>query len=187
MSFANVAIDFVVHGLFAVVMLLVGLQLALFLLYFERKGSALIHDRVGANRAAIFGVGRRMGLPNLGIVNTLIADPLKMFTKEDFVPAGADKFLHGLAPFLALFPVLVTFVVIPFGDIIEIGGRSFELQAAKLNVAVLYVLATIGVGVYGVALGGWASNNRWSLLGGIRASAQMISYEIALGLAIISM
>lgn len=181
------AIDFVIYAIFAVVMLLVGLHLALFLLYFERKGSALIHDRVGANRAAIFGLGKRLGMPNLGIVNTLLADPIKMFTKEDFVPDGADKFLHGLAPFLALFPVLVTFVVIPFGDTIDIGGRTYELQAANLNVAVLYVLATIGVGVYGVALGGWASNNRWSLLGGIRASAQMISYEIALGLAIISM
>jgi NADH-quinone oxidoreductase subunit H len=182
-----VALDLAVSAIFAVLMLLVGLHLALFLLYFERKGSALIHDRTGANRAAIFGVGRRMGLPNLGIVNTLIADPIKMFTKEDFVPDGADKFLHALAPFIALFPVLVTFVVIPFGDTIEIAGRTYQLQAANLNVAVLYLLATVGVGVYGVALGGWASNNRWSLLGGIRASAQMISYEVALGLAIISM
>jgi NADH-quinone oxidoreductase subunit H len=182
-----VAIDLAVSAVLAVVMLLVGLHLALFMLYFERKGSALIQDRIGANRAAILGVGRRLGLPNLGIVNTLIADPIKLFTKEDFVPDGADRFLHWLAPFLALFPVLVAFVVIPFGDVIEIGGRTYQLQAAQLNVAVLYILATLGIGVYGIALGGWASNNRWSLLGGIRATAQMISYEVALGLAIIAM
>jgi NADH-quinone oxidoreductase subunit H len=181
-----VAIDLTAGAIEAILMLLLGLHLALLLLYFERKGSALIQDRVGANRANIFGVGQRLGLPNLGIINTLIADPIKLFTKEDFVPDGADRFLHRLAPFLALFPVLITFVVIPFGNTITLGGHTFELQAAKLNAAVLYLLATIGIGVYGVALGGWASNNRWALLGGIRATAQMISYEIALGLAIIS-
>src|SRR5215467_10326049 len=168
-------------------MVLIGLQLAIFLLYFERKGSALIQDRVGANRAAITGLGRKLGLPNLGIVNTLMADPVKLFTKEDFVPEGADHFLHSLAPFLALFPVLITFVVIPFGDTITIAGHTFELQAANLDAAALYLLATIGIGVYGVSLGGWASNNRWALLGGIRATAQMISYELAMGLAIVAM
>src|SRR5271155_3818502 len=162
------------------------LNLSGLLLWFERKGSALIQDRIGANRAAIFGVGRRLGLPNFGLVNTLIADPIKMFTKEDFVPDGADRFLHGLAPFLALFPVLVTFAVAPMGDILQIGTHTIDLQPANLNVAALYVLATIGIGVYGIALGGWASNNRWALLGGIRARAQMISYEIGLGLAIIA-
>jgi NADH-quinone oxidoreductase subunit H len=181
-----VTAELIVGAVEAVLMILIGLNLALLLLYFERKGSALIQDRVGANRANLLGVGKRLGLPNLGIVNTILADPIKMFTKEDFVPDGADKFLHGLAPFLALFPVMVTFVVIPFGDTISIGGRIFNLQATNLNVAVLYLLATVGVGVYGIALGGWASNNRWALLGGIRASAQMISYELALGLAIIS-
>jgi NADH-quinone oxidoreductase subunit H len=181
-----VAIELAVRAIEAIAMLLLGLHLALLLLYFERKGSALIQDRVGANRANIFGVGQRFGLPNLGLINTLIADPIKLFTKEDIVPDGADHFLHRLAPFLALFPVLITFVVIPFGDTITVRGHTFELQAAPLNAAVLYLLATIGLGVYGVALGGWASNNRWALLGGIRATAQMISYEIALGLAIIS-
>src|SRR5208282_6580828 len=106
-----------------------------------------------------------------GLVNTLLADSVKLFTKEDFVPDGADKFVRGLAPFLALFPVLVTFAVIPFGDTVTISGRTIELQAASLNVGALYILATIGIGVYGVALAGWSSNNRWSLLGGIRATA----------------
>jgi len=181
-----VTIELLIGAIKAVFILLAVLNLAAVLLWFERKGSALIQDRIGANRANIFGVGRRLGLPNLGIVNTLMADPLKLFTKEDFVPDGADKFLHGLAPFLSLFPVLVTFAVVPFGDQVTIAGHTINLQAANLNVAALYILATIGIGVYGAALGGWASNNRWALLGGIRATAQMISYELALGLAIIA-
>jgi len=181
-----VLIDLVIGALKAIVIVLLVLNLAGVLLWFERKGSALIQDRIGANRATVLGVGRRLGLPNLGLVNTLMADPLKLFTKEDFVPDGADHFLHGLAPFLALFPILITFAVVPIGDILKIGSRTINLQAADLNVAALYLLATIGIGVYGLALGGWASNNRWSLLGGIRASAQMISYELALGLAFLS-
>lgn len=179
-------IDLLIAGVKAIIVVLLMLNLAGLLLWFERKGSALIQDRIGANRAAVTGFGKRLGMPNLGVVNTLLADPIKLFTKEDFVPEGADKFLHGLAPFLALFPVLITFAVVPFGDIIKIGDRTITLQAADLNVAMLYVLATIGIGVYGIALGGWASNNRWALLGGIRASAQMISYEIGLGLAILA-
>jgi len=181
-----VTIELVVGAIEAIVMVLIGLHLSIFLLYFERKGSALIQDRVGANRANITGLGRKLGMPNLGIINTLVADPVKLFTKEDFVPEGADHFIHGLAPFLALFPVLITFAVIPFGDTITLGGHTFNLQAAGINAAALYLLATIGIGVYGVALGGWASNNRWALLGGIRATAQMISYEIAMGLALVS-
>ena len=181
------AIDLLIGAIKAIVVLLMVLQLSAILLWFERKGSALIQDRVGANRANITGMGKRLGMPNLGFVNTLMADPLKLFTKEDFVPEGADKFVHALAPFLAMFPVLITFVVIPFGDVLIIGDRHINLQAANLNVAALYILATIGLGVYGVSLGGWASNNRWALLGGIRATAQMISYELAMGLAIVAM
>jgi NADH-quinone oxidoreductase subunit H len=179
-------IDLVIGALKAIVIVLLVLNLAAVLLWFERKGSALIQDRIGANRAAVLGMGRRLGLPNLGLVNTLMADPLKLFTKEDFVPEGADHFIHGLAPFLALFPILITFAVVPIGDVLEIGSQTINLQAAHLDVAALYLLAALGIGVYGLALGGWASNNRWSLLGGIRASAQMISYELALGLAFLS-
>ena len=180
------AIDLIIGAIKAIVILLIVLQVAAVLLWIERKGSALIQDRIGANRANLIGVGKRLGLPNFGFVTTLMADPLKLFTKEDFVPAGADKFVHALGPFLALFPVLVTFAVVPIGDSIQIGSRVVQLQAATINVGALYILAAIGVGVYGVALGGWASNNPWSLLGGVRATAQMISYEIAMGLAIIS-
>jgi NADH-quinone oxidoreductase subunit H len=185
-SLPAVLIDLLIGAIKATIVVVMVLNLAGILLWVERKGSALIQDRIGANRASITGLGKRMGLPNLGLVNTLLADPLKLFTKEDFVPDGADKFLHALAPFLALFPVVITFAVVPFGDVVQIGSRTITLQAANINAGALYILATIGIGVYGVALGGWASNNRWALLGGIRASAQMISYEIGLGLAIIS-
>jgi len=124
---------------------------------------------------------------NLGFTNTLVADPLKMFTKEDFVPAGADKLIHALAPFLALFPAIITFAAIPFGDTITVGGQTIELRAVNLDVGLLYIVAMVSMGIYGIVLAGWASNNRWAMLGSIRGSAQMISYEVALGLALVSM
>lgn len=176
-------VDWLIVLVKCLIVLLTVLTAAAALLWVERKGSALIQNRIGANRASILGV-----LPvNLGITNTLLADPLKMFTKEDFVPAGADRVIHTLAPFLALFPALVTFAAIPFGDTIEIAGRTVELRAVDLDVGLLYIVAMVALGVYGVVLAGWASNNRWSLLGSIRGSAQMISYEVALGLALVSM
>jgi len=169
-----------ISAILALAVTLNALQLAGLLGWVERKGSALIHDRIGANRAAIF------GFAGAGLVNTLMADPLKFLTKEDIIPRGADRLLHTLAPCLAVFPALVTFAVIPFGDVLVIGGKEINLQVAPLDIGILYVLAMVSLGVYGVVLGGWASNNRWSLLGGIRGSAQMISYEIAMGLALVS-
>ncbi len=176
-------IDVLITAVKTILVFLMVLNLsALFAGWVDRKGSALIQNRIGANRASIFG-----GLLpfNLGIINSMVADPLKMFTKEDVIPAGADRFMHTLAPIIALLPALVAFVVIPFGDVLVIGERTINLQAAELNVGILYILATVSLGVYGVVLAGWASNNRWSLLGAIRGSAQMISYEIAMGLSLI--
>src|SRR4026207_881861 len=143
-----------------------------------RKGSALIQDRIGANRASIF------GFAGLGLVNTLIADPLKFLTKEDFIPPAGDKFLHTLAPCMALFTALVAFGGIPFGAVMNIGAHAINLQVANLNVGILYVFAMGSLGVYGIVIGAWASNNKFSLLGGVRGSAQMISYEIAMGLSV---
>jgi NADH-quinone oxidoreductase subunit H len=163
----------------AFLVLFMVLNLAGILGWVERKGSALIQDRIGANRASIF------GFAGLGLVNTLLADPVKFLTKEDFVPPAGDKFLHTLAPCLALFPALVTFAVIPFGDILIIGDRTINLQVANVNIGILYVLAMASLGVYGIVIGAWASNNKFSLLGGVRGSAQMISYEIAMGLSVI--
>jgi NADH-quinone oxidoreductase subunit H len=174
--------ELLIAGVKAVAVLMIVLHLTVFLLWIERKGSALIQNRIGANRASLVGI-----LPfNTGIVNTLMADPVKMFTKEDFVPAGADRRLHALAPFLAVFPVFVTFAVIPFGDELRFGDRVVSLQLADVGAGILFILAMVSLAVYGVVLGGWASNNRWALLGGLRGAAQMISYELALGLALVS-
>src|SRR6266571_1457193 len=155
-----------------------ALNLAGFHTWVERKQSALIQDRIGANRADIFGF--RM----LGMFHG-IADVVKMFTKEDIVPANADKALHNLAPFFSVFFALMTFAGIPFGDRLVIGGRIVELQVAHIDAALLYIFAMLSLGVYGVILAGFASRNNYALLGGLRATAQMISYEIALGVSII--
>jgi len=162
----------------AFLVLFMVLNLAGILGWIERKGSALIQDRIGANRASIF------GFAGMGLVNTLIADPIKLLFKEDFIPARGDKLLHTLAPCLALFPALVTFAVIPFGDVLILGGREINLQVANLNIGILYLFAMASLGVYGIVIGAWASNNKFSLLGGVRGAAQMISYEIAMGLSI---
>jgi NADH-quinone oxidoreductase subunit H len=176
-------IELGIGGTKALVAILIILHLTVFLLWVERKGSALIQNRIGANRASIFGI-----LPfNTGVVNTLMCDALKMFTKEDFVPDGGDRLLHFVAPFLSVFPIFITFACVPFGDELRIGGRAITLQVADLNVGILYILATVSIAVYGVVLAGWASNNRWALLGGLRGSAQMISYELAMGLSLVSM
>ncbi len=174
-------IEIGISTLKALAVVLMVLNLAGVLGWIERKGSALIHDRIGANRASIF------GFAGAGLVNTLIADPIKFLTKEDIIPAGADRLLHTLAPCVNLFPALVAFAVIPFGDVLLVGDREINLQVASLDIGLLYILAMTSLGVYGVVLGGWASNNRWSLLGGIRGSAQMISYEIGMALAIVAM
>ncbi len=154
------------------------LNLAGFHTWVERKQSALIQDRIGANRANIFGF--RM----LGIFHGL-ADVLKMFTKEDIVPAGADKALHTLAPFFSVFFALVAFAAIPFGDRLIVGDRVIVLQIANIDAALLFVFAMLSLGVYGVILAGFASRNTYAILGGLRATAQMISYEIALGISIV--
>jgi NADH-quinone oxidoreductase subunit H len=172
-------VDLAIIFLKAALVLGVVLNLAGTLGWIERKSSALIQDRIGANRASIF------GFAGLGLVNTLIADPLKFLTKEDFIPPSGDKFLHTLAPCMALFTALVTFAVIPFGDVLNLGERTINLQVANLNIGILYVFAMGSLGVYGIVIGAWASNNKFSMLGGIRGSAQMISYEIAMGLSVI--
>jgi NADH-quinone oxidoreductase subunit H len=143
----------------------------------ERKQSAIMQDRIGANRASIFGL-RVMGLFHP------IADALKLLTKEDFRPARADRFLFGLAPFVSVFFGLVAFASIPFGDTLRAFGREIPLQAVTLNVGVLYVFAMLSLGVYGVMMAGWSSANNYALLGGQRAAALMISSEIAIGASI---
>ena len=172
-------LDLAIVAAKAFLVLFMVLNLAGVLGWVERKGSALIQDRIGANRASV------LGFAGMGLVNTLMADPIKMLTKEDFIPEHGDRLLHTLAPCLALFPALVTFAVIPFGDVLVVGGREINLQVANLNIGILYIFAMASLSVYGIVIGAWASNNKFSLLGGVRGAAQMVSYEIAMGLSVI--
>jgi NADH-quinone oxidoreductase subunit H len=155
-----------------------ALNLAGFHTWVERKQSALIQDRIGANRAEV------LGFRMFGMFHGM-ADVIKMFTKEDIVPAGANKTLHTLAPFFSVFFALVAFAAIPFGDRLIIGGRAIDLQVAKIDAALLYIFAMLSLEAYGVILAGFASRNNYAILGGLRATAQMISYEIALGFAVL--
>src|SRR2546425_10995306 len=163
-------------GRVAFVMLFV-LNTAAILGWVERKQSAIMQDRIGANRASIF------GLRVLGLFHPL-ADTLKMLTKEDFRPARADRLLFDLAPFVSVLFALMAFASIPFGDTLRIGDREIELQAVTLNVGILYVLAMLSMGVYGLMMAGWASANNYALLGGQRAAALMISAEVAIGASV---
>lgn len=148
------------------------------LTWVERKQSAVMQDRIGANRASI------LGLRVIGLFHP-IADSIKMFTKESFTPENAEKLLFTIAPTISVFFAIIGFAVIPFGDVLVVGGHTVSLQLAPLNIGVLYFFAVAGMAVYGVVLGSWASRNNYALLGGLRASAQMISYEVALGVTII--
>lgn len=152
--------------------------LASILTWMEAKQSAVMQDRIGRNRADIFGV-RALGLMHL------IADAVKMLIKEDFIPAYAHRFLHRIAPFIAFFFALMAFSAIPFGGTYRFGGYEVTLQVFSFDAALLFVFAMMSLGIYGFVLGGWASANNYSLLGGLRASSQMISYEITLGATVI--
>jgi NADH-quinone oxidoreductase subunit H len=144
------------------------------MIYAERRVSAFMQGRLGPNR-----VGPK------GLLQP-IADGIKFFMKEDLIPSGADKPIFILAPAILLIPALMTFAVIPFGSSITMFGREIALQVADVNVGILYILALTSIGVYGIVLAGWSSNSKYSLLGGLRSSAQLISYELAMGLAVVS-
>jgi NADH-quinone oxidoreductase subunit H len=144
------------------------------LVWAERRGAGLIQDRPGPNRVG-----------PLGLFQAL-ADVLKMFLKEDVTPLYVDKLLHTVAPAILLVPALTTFAVIPFGSTIPVAGRNVKLVIADVNIGILYIFALTSVGVYGLVLAGWASNNKYSLLGGLRSGAQVISYELSMGLAAIA-
>lgn len=168
----------VIELVFAVLKILFILSIVLgiagLLGWVERKQSAVMQDRIGANRADIFGF-RAIGLFHP------IADAIKLITKEDFVPPFADKKLHTLAPFMALFFSLAAFAVLPFGSSLEIAGREIALTVVDLDSGILFVFAMMSLVVYGVLMAGMASNNNFAFLGGVRAASQMISYEVILG------
>ncbi len=146
---------------------------AAYLTLLERKIAAKIQNRMGPMEAGFHGLLQP------------IADGIKLFFKEDVIPADADKFLFLLAPIIVVIPALATFAVIPFGAPINVLGHIVPLQITDVNIGILFILALSSLGIYGVVLGGWASNSKYSLLGGIRTAAQMISYEIPLVLSII--
>ncbi|MBL7180405.1 MAG: NADH-quinone oxidoreductase subunit NuoH [Pseudomonadota bacterium] len=149
------------------------LFLAAYLVWAERKLLARLQVRYGPNRAGKFGLLQP------------IADAIKMITKEDIVPAAADRVIFLLAPAVVAVTALLMFAVVPFGPGLRIWDREIPLVISDLNVGLLYVFALSSLGVYGVALGGWASNSKFALLGGIRGAAQMISYELSLGLSLV--
>jgi NADH-quinone oxidoreductase subunit H len=157
-----------------VIIFVVSLAVAAYSTYGERKIAAVIQDRIGPDRAGPFGLLQPL------------ADGVKFFLKEDITPKAADKFLFILGPSLFMITALMTSAIIPWGKDFTIGGRQISLQVADLNVGILYILAVVSIGGYGIMIGGWASNNKFALLGALRASSQMISYELPMGMAIIS-
>jgi NADH-quinone oxidoreductase subunit H len=156
-----------------VLIILINLTVVAYLVLVERRVSAFVQNRIGPNRVGPAGLFQP------------VADIVKLFLKEDIVPKAANKFVHSLAPIISLVVAMTTFAVIPFGNTIHLFGRDIKLMIADVNVGILYLLALSSMGVYGITLSGWSSNNKYSLLGGLRSSAQMISYELSMGLAII--
>lgn len=151
-----------------------ALIVAMYSTYMERKIAAFLQDRRGPNRAGPFGLLQP------------VADGLKLFMKEEIIPLTSSKSLFILGPILAMITALMTSAVIPWGSTIDIAGRLVPLQIADINIGILYIFGVVSLGVYGIMIGGWASNNKFSLLAAIRGASQMISYELAMGLSLLA-
>nr|WP_238388094.1 NADH-quinone oxidoreductase subunit NuoH [Hymenobacter sediminis] len=151
-----------------------SLLIATYCTYAERVIAAFLQDRVGPDRAGPYGLLQPL------------ADAVKMFTKEEFFPGGANKALFIFGPCLAMITALMSSAVIPFGNNVSFGNNSFFLQGIEVNIGMLWVFGVVSLGVYGVMIGGWASNNKFSLLGAVRAASQNISYELAMGMSLIA-
>jgi NADH-quinone oxidoreductase subunit H len=167
--------DIIVKFILVVIIFAISLVVAMYSTYAERKIAAFFQDRIGPNRAGPWGILQPL------------CDGAKMFLKEEIIPTNASAFLFIAGPSLAILTALLGSAVIPWGQNIVIGSRVVELQVADINVGVLYIFGVVSLGVYGVMIGGWASNNKYSLLGAIRAASQNISYEISMGLSIIAL
>lgn len=161
--------------LLIVVVFGITLFIAMYSTYAERKVAAFMQDRVGPDRAGPFGIFQP------------VADGIKMFMKEEIIPDVSNKWLFILGPSIAMLTACMTSAVIPWGKGLTIGGTTFPMQITDVNIGILYIFGVVSIGVYGIMIGGWASNNKYSLLGALRASSQMISYEIAMGLSIIAL
>lgn len=158
-----------------IVVVMVSLFVAMYSTYFERKIAGFMQDRRGPNRAGPFGILQPL------------ADGLKLFFKEEIVPSFSSKFLFVLGPILAMLTAIMVSAVIPWGNQMHILGRIVSLQIADINIGILYIFGVVSLGVYGIMIGGWASNNKFSLLGAMRAASQIISYELALGISLIAL
>lgn len=156
------------------VLFLVTLTIAAYSTYGERKIAAFLQDRLGPDRAGPFGLLQPL------------ADGVKMFMKEDFIPTQSERWLFILGPGIFMFVACMTSAVIPWGTTLTLFGLNVDLQVTDINIGILYVMGFVSLGVYGIMIGGWSSNNKYSLFGAIRASSQMISYELAMGLSIIA-
>lgn len=168
------SVELIYKAVYILVIFGLTLLIATYSTYAERKVAAFIQDRVGPNRAGPFGLLQPL------------ADAGKMFFKEEFIPAKANRSLFIIGPGVAMLVACMSSAVIPFGDFLIIGGRQVYLQAIEVNIGMLYIFGVVSLGVYGLMIGGWASNNKFSLLGAIRAASQNISYELAMGLSIIA-
>ena len=176
--------------LLAVGIVVAILSMVAYAIYFERKISAWVQDRKGPNRVgmpSLIGdlLPEKVGKFHFWGLGQPIADGLKFLLKEDIIPAGVDKPLFLIAPCISLIVAMIGFAVIPWGGQVELNGNLLNVQVANPDIGLLYILAVGSLGVYGVVLGGWASNNKYSLYGGVRATAQMLSYEIPMGVAIL--
>jgi NADH-quinone oxidoreductase subunit H len=158
-----------------IVVFAVTMLMAMYSTWAERKVAAFLQDRVGPNRAGWGGLFQPL------------ADGLKLFAKEEFEPNTPNKFLFMVGPGIAMATALMTSAVIPWGDRFHLFGRDILLQATDINIGILYIFGIVSVGVYGIMIGGWASNNKFSLIGAVRASSQMVSYEVAMGLSIVAL
>jgi NADH-quinone oxidoreductase subunit H len=168
-------LDIGIKFILIVVIFLISLVVAMYSTYAERKVAAFLQDRVGPNRAGPFGILQPL------------ADGAKMFMKEEIIPTRANSLLFIVGPSLAIMTACIGSAVIPWGQPIQIGSRIIDLQVTDINVGILYIFGVVSLGVYGIMIGGWASNNKYSLLGAIRAASQNISYEVAMGLSIIAL
>ncbi|HEY4322384.1 MAG TPA: NADH-quinone oxidoreductase subunit NuoH [Mucilaginibacter sp.] len=167
--------DIIIKFILVVIIFAISLLIALYSTYAERKVAAFFQDRIGPNRAGPFGILQPF------------ADGAKMFLKEEIIPTNANAFLFIAGPSLSILTACIGSAVIPWGQTLTIGTHVIDLQVTDINVGVLYILGVVSLGVYGVMIGGWASNNKYSLLGAIRAASQNISYELSMGLSIIAL
>lgn len=169
-------LGYIIYKLILVIIVFtVTLLIAMYSTYAERKVAGFLQDRLGPNRAGPYGILQP------------VADAVKMFMKEEMIPSVSNKALFIIGPGLCMLTACMTGVIIPWGTSLTLFGENYSLQITDLNIGILYLFGVLSVGVYGIMIGGWASNNKYSLLGAMRASSQMISYEVAMGISIIAL